>query len=152
MITKLLSSILILSFLSCKSQQANVSYTSKLEKASTMIKANKQLSDDELLELIPTTEKEYLEFYSLTDPNRQKEWEIFNQLNTLFESKLSKNKTILKNYLEMSRFVDGEFAESYFEVINYYVQEQNDNFCEAFKSLSEDKRKRIEFYFEESCE
>lgn len=146
---RLLPILLILSILSCNGQ--SLEYSLRLEQVVNTIGNSKTLTNSEILDVIPTSQDEYLKFYSLTDPDRKELWDSFYEMVVMIEKRTENNEIILKKYLEMSLYVDGEFAEAYFDFIGYYVEHSKEDFCKIFPQLDKEKRKRIEYYFEDHC-
>jgi hypothetical protein len=122
------------------------SYKIDLEKSLQDLMDRKPVDAKTVEYLIPRSQKEWKEYYSFTKkgPGFNK---AFYQLDNLIGKYASLNylKT-LKLYLEMSPFVDGEYAEGYFDDADFIIGKQKKEFCRIYPDLS----KKTKYLFEGS--
>jgi len=118
--------------------QTNNNYSKSLKSSVDMLIANKKLTDEKILSLIPTTEDNFIEYYSYTNPDKGKEInKVFYQIDNLIRDRAAENKTgFLKRYLELAVFADGEYAESYVDDSDFVIGKNITEFCRLYPSLS----------------
>ena len=94
---------------------------------------------------IPETADESALFYSL---DQQKEnSNSFHILGRKMRELISGgNEPIFKKYLALSQFVDGYFAEAYFDDIGNIIVKQKELFCKTIKALPQEKTRRLSEY------
>lgn len=93
-----------------------------------------------VIDLLPQNEDEYIILYETS--NSDEGAEFFDYLYGLFQS-YSENEAVFKGFLNMSEFVDGEFAESYFEDIERIILKYKTSYCKLKKSLSKEASQRL---------
>jgi hypothetical protein len=134
-------------------EQNNVreKYKDSLEKVIATIKVGKMPKIKAIEYCIPETSDEYLLFFSFDyQKDNSKAFDDLN--NHILQSATNGNKPILKKYLAMSQFVDGYFAESYFDNINGIIKKQKDLFCKSINEMPKGKIKRLsEYSVQASC-
>ena len=113
----------------------------------------KNISIEELQNAIPTTKEEFLVYYSYTYSDKG---ESINQSFYKIDSEIVKNATNNKGkffilYFELSSFVDGEYAESYYDDVDFIIGKNKKVFCGVYKRLSENSRKKLEEYYSQYC-
>jgi hypothetical protein len=100
--------------------------------------------------LFPKSEKEYFEFYDLT--NNKNNTELF--LNRYDKMKIAAFKDScgsLKYFLFMSQFVDGEFAESYFDDASFIIDRNTQKFCDLYIKYGSRELKIFSQEYEDDC-
>lgn len=104
----------------------------------------KRLTDDEIIKIIPTSEEEFGEYYSLSYPEKGKKWnKIYSEIEVIIGKRASINQQVFKAYLGLAPFVDGEYAEGYFEDADFLIGKHQKYFCKIFNSLSKNAKKRL---------
>ena len=94
--------------------------------------------------------EEALKFYELDYNQMNCTIVFFRRINNLWVSKcLSNDSLFIIKYLEYSQFVDGYFAEDYFDNIDKIYTTVDSSLCEKMRYCSEDKINRIKLYFKE---
>ena len=144
--------ILFIVIISCANQ--NYSYNSNLISAIKKVEKGDSLSTELIVMTIPKTEKEYLLFYSYTDPDKKETLnkDAYYKLIDLYYKKSSQgNEEVYKYLLELSMFVDGEFAESYFEDLDFIVSTNKILFCKVYSISEKTKVLRIKDVYKEYC-
>lgn len=147
---KILTLYIILTFScisSCMAQ--NSLYKKDLMNAIKEIHNTDTLYKESILKIIPKSEEEYLIFYSLTSPDTLSKIEIlsyYKMIDLIYRTALN-SKEVYKFLLEMSVYVDGEFAESYFEDLENIMNTSVQLFCQAFYESDKIKTKRLQTYF-----
>ena len=98
---------------------------------------------DVLEALIPQNSLEFIHFYSLSYPETG-DIQLFNKLNLLFfEAALNDMGKFLKLFSNLAEFVDGEYAESFFDEIDLIIERNTTGFCKIFKNLSRKSKLRL---------
>lgn len=145
----------LIELISCSDQKKNnKSFTGKIGN----IEPNKtQISKDSILNscncdiirsLIPRSDQEYLKFYSLTDRDPKKFEEMVKCINSYaFKDTCG----ILKLFLFMNQYVDGEFAESYYDDATYIIEHNKAKFCDLFTKYRRMELKNFSEEFNELC-
>lgn len=106
-----------------------------------------------LIKCIPKTDKEYMSFYSLTYPSKVKvdKKSYYKLIDLFYKRALDGNESVYRSLLEMSKFVDGEFADSYFEDLDFIVAKDKSLFCKVYLIANPEKVKRLESVYGETC-
>ena len=119
----------------------------------TRFSLGKTVSLDELMNAVPTTKEEFSIYYSYTYPDKGKsKSESFYKVDNEIGKNATNNKGgFLKLYLELSSFVDGEYAESYYEDVDFIISKNKEIFCGLYKGLSSSSRKKLEDYYLQYC-
>jgi len=108
----------------------------------------KEVSLEELQNAVPITQDEFLVYYSYTYPDKGK---AINQSFIKVDNEIGKNAAnnqggFFRLYLELSPFVDGEYAESYFEDVDFIISKNIAKFCEIYSALSDSSKNKLEEY------
>ncbi|MEA5260837.1 hypothetical protein VB264_23760 [Arcicella aquatica] len=104
----------------------------------------KRLSDEEIAKLIPMTDKEFSEYYSLSFVEKGKKWnKIYSDIELLIGKRACVSQQVCKAYLGLAPFVDGEYAEGYFEDADFIIGKHQKYFCKIFSSFPQNVRKRL---------
>lgn len=105
--------------------------------------------------IIPINEEEFLYFYSLSYPEEYPEsnLELYYKLDkTMLEYAIKDIDNCLFLYSNLAEFVDGEYADFYFEAIKDVVKSNVDKFCSiTYPSLSNYSKERLIDIYEEYC-
>jgi hypothetical protein len=114
-------------------------YSKTLKSSVDKMLTNQVLTDYELLAIIPSSEKEFSEYYSYTYPERDSSvHKVFYKIDNLIIQNATENKIgFLKKYLELAKFVGGEYAESYVEDSELIISKNTNSFCELYENLSD---------------
>ena len=135
--------------------QTKRDYERLIEKALKEWKKDNNISDTLIFNIIPETQDEFYKYYDLTNPNRGEE---YHKMYSFLENQIYykgivelNNKKIIEKVILLAPYVDGEYAESYFDYLDFIVEKNNKIFCKLFKDIAE-KEKRFESYFEEKCQ
>lgn len=150
-----INSLLILSILifnySCfaRSKKICEEYKKTLDEIIIKIKNGGKIEVNDILESMPGSNKEAIIFYSYDySTSTSKSFQFLNE--KINENSLSNNE-VLSKYLAMSQFVDGYFAESYFDVVESIAQKNNVNFCNEYQKLRSDKVSRLADIVDKWC-
>ena len=116
-----------------------------------LLSENGSLNIDNLHGIIPINSNEYHYYYSLSHP--EKDIDRFDYIDQLiFHNALQDQGNVLKLYLNMSEFVDGEYADSYFGELENVIQNNSYKFCkEIYDSLSGRSRVRLVEFHKKFC-
>jgi len=145
--------VLILSFVAVSCGNNSSGYSKILKSSVDKMISNQVLTDDELLAIIPSSEKEFSEFYSYTYPEKDSSvHKVFYQIDNLIIKNATENKNgFLKKYLELAIFVDGEYAESYAEESEFIICKNPTSFCGLYENLSQRSKEFFEDQYLEYC-
>ncbi len=113
----------------------------------------KEVSLSDLQNAIPITQEEFSIYYSYTDPEKGKPINnSFSKLDLQIIENAVKNKGgFLKLYLELSPFVDGEYAEEYYVDVESIIEKNKSIFCRIYRSLNSDSKIKLKEYKELYC-
>ncbi|MEZ4828397.1 MAG: hypothetical protein R3C61_19215 [Bacteroidia bacterium] len=126
-------------------------YSFILAKVIKEFTVNQKSSDEDIEACIPQTEDEYLFFYSYTDPDSSTQ-KAFAALNkAIGKGAVELIMNFFPKYLKLSAFVDGEYAESYFEDVDFAIGKNPHVFCELFSSEDSTKMIRLKEFYLDYC-
>lgn len=109
------------------------------------------VSLDSLQNSIPRTMDEFLIYYHTSDTENEKR-KYFFKLDSEIGFNAANNKgDFLRLYLELSSFVDGEYAESYFQDADFIISKNKKAFCEIYSKLSDNSKKKLEENAAQDC-
>ena len=109
-------------------------YDTRLKVAIERVDRGEKLDDADLLDLIPGTEDEFLTYYSQTFPGSTTS-RTFNRIDSMIVDGAMRNpEVVLPKYMKLSSFVDGEYAEMYFEYVEAVAQKHPRLFCKTYNS------------------
>ena len=113
----------------------------------------KIVSLEDLQNAIPTTQDEFLLYYTYTYPDKKDEIRhAFSKVDNEIGKNAANNRNgFLKLYLELSPLVDGEYAESYFDHVEFVIEKNKDIFCKVYNELSEKSKNMLEEYHSKYC-
>ena len=112
----------------------------------------KRLTDDEIIKIIPTSEEEFGEYYSLSYPEKGKKWnKIYSEIEVIIGKRASINQQVFKSYLGLAPFVDGEYAEGYFEDADFLIGKHQKYFCKIFNGLPKNVKKLLAELYAQYC-
>jgi len=130
-------------------------YQDKIISAMALIEKIDTLPSNVLVDCIPKSDTAFSEFYALT----YHKYDTLANLNSyyklndaFFYSAKSGNKIVYKYLLEMSMYVDGEYAESYYEDVESLISHNKGLFCEVFSVLDKTKIDKLIEYYHDNCE
>lgn len=126
-------------------------YAQNIQKVIGKIIEKEDISIEELQKTIPKTEDEFLIFYSFTEKDEAANKAFYALDKLLFENAMKAEPHIFDLYLELSQFVDGEYAESYFEDVEAVIKKNKTKFCEQYSKLPNGKVSRLQEYYEKYC-
>lgn len=133
----------------CLAQTPDEIYTKKLNEVILKIQNDTQTHVHEILEIMPVTSNEAIVFYGYDYDDRTSK--AFQTLNALIVEKAHSNSEILSQYLKMSQFVDGYFAEDYFDNIEAIARKNNEAFCKLYNNLDPKYVSRLADVFKNHC-
>ena len=129
-------------------------YQNKLITAMALIEKADTLPSNLLIECIPKNDTAFSEFYHLT----YHKYDTLVNLNSFykltdafFSSAKSGRKEVYKYLLEMSMYVDGEYAESYYEDVESLINLNSYLFCEMYSMLDKSKKRKLIDYYNANC-
>lgn len=112
----------------------------------------KTVSLDSLQNAVPRTNEEFLVYYHTSDTENKKTRIYFFKVDTAIAEHAAKNQgDFLRLYLELSSFVDGEYAESYYEDVDSIIEKNKEVFCGIYSKLSTSSKKYLEEYKTKYC-
>ncbi|MEM9328113.1 MAG: hypothetical protein AAGA85_20770 [Bacteroidota bacterium] len=125
------------------------SYEDHLNESLTLLEQGSDLTPVAIFNSMPTTTQEAETFYALDYGDRSK---TFRKLNRLIQEKaLEGHVEILGRFITMSQFVDGYFAEAYFDDIEAWAMKNSEDFCRLISSLPPEQVRRLPSLQEALC-
>lgn len=129
--------------MACKGQrlaqgEIRENYRERLEKVIN----STDVTDHDIVFVIPTTSKEALMFFS-TDFQKQTSSQFSELQSRILSLCQSGNKDAIGRFLYMSEFVDGYFAEDYFDNLEKIGNSQIELLCKQMNTLNQDKIRRL---------
>lgn len=101
--------------------------------------------------IIPDNEEEMLYLYSLSYP--EKDIELYDFINAeILKNAMDNLGNCFILYLNMSEFVDGELAESYFSDIDIVIDKNRLEFCKTYRLLSKGSKTRLQDIYVKYCD
>ena len=120
-------------------------YTKALEQVVQSINDEKNVDKVDLLRVMPTSNEEAITFYKLDYDKSTSE--AFQKLDKMIVDHVrSGNADFMNRYLRMSPYVDGYFAEAYFDNIDYLSSNNQELFCSFYTPLSQEEKRRLKDY------
>lgn len=136
-------------------QNNNRSLEEYKENLKNFSKSNEGWDIDTVEGIYPINEEEYLFFYSLSYPEEYPEsnLELYYELDkTMLDYAIKDVGNCLFLYSNLAEFVDGEYADFYFEAIKDVVKPNVDKFCSmTYPSLSNYSKERLIDIYKEYC-
>ncbi|UTA69283.1 hypothetical protein [Emticicia sp. 21SJ11W-3] len=144
--------LLLVYFAIAPQLHANIDYKTELYALLEKFNSQKKLTDEELVRLIPKTENEFSVYYSLTSPNKEKKWNvIFSNIEIYIGKRASVSQKAFRAYVGLTNFVDGEYAEGYFDRLDFLIGKHTKYFCKIFSSLSSNEKRRLSDLYSQYC-
>ncbi|MFW6352166.1 MAG: hypothetical protein ACOC2E_07240 [Bacteroidota bacterium] len=144
----------ILIFCSCTGLSQSIGsngYNENLQKTIKHLISGDKLTIEQIQDAIPKKEDDFFTFYSYTEKD-EKSNAAFYRLNSLIlKHAMDGENSILKPYLLLSEFVDGEYAESYFEDVEAVIEKNREVFCKLFPQLPKKKVSRLSDLYDKYC-
>ena len=120
------------------------------------LKNKKNANSELLLQCIPTSVNEYLRFINLDYSKDPEDNQIFSEINELWlKACIDMNLKILHRYFEYSQFVDGYFADDYYDNIEKIFNSHNSRYlCKELNNCLPKKIIRLKEYLKDKkiCE
>lgn len=91
---------------------------------------------------IPVSKEEALIYFS-SDYSKELSKSFQDLQQKTLKYSIDGNASILRKYLYLSEFVDGYFAESYFDDVEKIAEAQRDLFCKTLSKADKNKIKRL---------
>lgn len=126
-------------------------YNEKLQITIKHLITGKELSVEQIQDAIPKTEDDFITFYSYTEKDEKNNVAFYELNNLILKYAIKGESNILKPYLLLSEFVDGDYAESYFEDVETVIKKNRDIFCKLFTELPKKKVKRLSNLYSKYC-
>lgn len=126
-------------------------YKNNISKARDVLNSNNSLNSIVIESLIPVNFEEYKIYYGLTY-STEEDWVFFRKVdNLILENSNSDNGNCLEKYSNLAEFVDGEYAESFYDNILFVAKKNPDKFCKIFDRLSIHSKKNLMDVYEKIC-
>jgi hypothetical protein len=109
------------------------------------------LTVEEVTAVTPTTDKEYSFYYGLTYSDEKNQYLHDMITAVIFDKAFDDKGDVLFLYISISEFVDGEYAESYYEYVETVVSNNKRKFCAIYKYLSKKTKWIFEPLYLEVC-
>lgn len=110
-------------------------YKKKLDQIINYIIQGKNINTEQIQTAIPKTEGDFSTFYSYTERDGESNVAFYKLNNLILEHAINKERNVFKSFLLLSEYVDGEYAESYFEDVEALIEKNKELFCELYNEL-----------------
>ena len=101
--------------------------------------------------ITPISQEEFSFYYSLTYSDESNQ-ALHDAITTkVLDNAIEDNGMVFFLYLNMSQFVDGEYAEGYYTYIETVVSNNKNKFCVMYKYLSDRSKWLFEPLYKEVC-
>lgn len=127
------------------SSKARPGYADSLKIIVGIYKAVKVPSIKQIAFCIPENAKESNIFFQL-DYEKQSENEFSKLLDDIERLCMEGEKSVIRKFIVLSNFVDGYFAEDYFDSADKIYKERPDVFCMVFSETNESKTTRLRLH------
>ncbi|MNE30439.1 hypothetical protein [Solitalea canadensis] len=125
-------------------------YLQKLTKVVDSISSHANISVRSIEAIIPATGEEMLEYYNLTFNDST--YKYFSIIDSVIVKNAADNKYgFLPKYLMLNQFVDGEYADGYFDNLENIIIRNKKNVCRIYSNLPIEKVKRIQNLMRKYC-
>jgi len=132
-------------------QPTSVVYRKLLQDFHKIYRRNRGLTQVQISSVIPTNHYEYLDYYSYSQGSEDSMFYFFAMDSLVKVNAHSGNEEILFRYLNLASFVDGEYAEGYFEDITFVIDNQKIKFCQLYPKLENGAKEWLEELYFENC-
>jgi hypothetical protein len=129
----------------------SIEYRSRLTKTIQMIINGEEIGSNQIKNSIPESGDEYSIYYSFTTKNDSVSYAFYQLDKKIFESVKKDTSDIFESYLMLSQFVDGDYAESYFDHIDFLLNNYGDRFCQTISKIPTEKVLRLLSDYEKIC-
>jgi hypothetical protein len=121
-------------------------YTDSLRKMIKVLESNQKLSKKLIITCMPINREEAYIFFSLDNDKstRPSLWKLFELIE---EKSKDGDVDIFRKYLLMSNYVDGYFAEHYFDKIEDILTVRRKLFCDLVAQISIERVKKFKDYY-----
>ncbi|XLS30475.1 hypothetical protein ACJD0Z_06535 [Flavobacteriaceae bacterium M23B6Z8] len=103
-----------------------------------------------IVKSIPQTDEEFGVFYSLS--YEEGTLELYYLINdAIFDAVERDLKEILLPFYNMAEFVDGEYAEYYFDNILFIIKKNTQSFCQTYLLLTANSKYKLGDFYENYC-
>lgn len=128
-------------------------YESIIDYVMQCFSTGKKVPIDKLQNAIPISPEEFWIYYSYTDPEKGKLLNnSFDKMDLQLIKYAKMNKGLfLKLYLQLSPFVDGEYAEGYFVDVESIIEKNKSVFCKIYENLNSGSKIKLKEYKERYC-
>ncbi|MCB0373155.1 MAG: hypothetical protein KDD31_09120 [Muricauda sp.] len=117
--------------------------------------SNESLALKTVENIYPINEEEYLLFYSLSYPEEypESDLELFYKIDkTMLDYAIKDKGDCFFLFSNLAEFVDGEYADYYFEAIESTVKNNTDKFCGfVYGALTNFSKERLNELYEDYC-
>ena len=122
-------------------------YAKKLEKVVNTLEKGRKTRLSAIEYTIPRSNAEFHIFYSYTSKTQPMQ-KAFYELNRLFEKNAqSRQLDFFIHYLNFAAYVDGEFAESYFDSVVSIIEKNQAYYARIQGKLNQKARNRVAAHF-----
>ncbi len=126
-------------------------YKNNILKAKEVLNNKNTLDNIAVESIIPVNIEEFRFFYGLTY-STEEDWIFFEKINVLILQKAqSDSGNCIEKYSNLAEFVDGEYAEGFYDDILSIAERNPNKFCNIFENLSTDSKKNLLEAYKEVC-
>lgn len=127
-------------------------YKRNIKQAKKLLKHQKSLDNNIIESLIPLSLEEFSFYYDLTY-STEENLNFFDKVDILIIKKAQENiGSSIERYSNLAEFVDGEYAEGFFDDILHIAQKNPEKFCSIYVSLTDVSKYKLEEIYNEVCQ
>lgn len=128
-------------------------YPSIIHQVMVSYSKGQTVTPEVLLSAIPETKEEFLTYYHYTYTEQEKAFQkTFYKVDQAFIKYATANHSdFLRRYLELSSFVDGEYAEGYQDDVSGVISKNKAAFCKIYPKLSPGSKKFLQKFKTKYC-
>ena len=127
-------------------------YKKNIKKVYKLMRSDLKIKNHYIESTISLNENEHLFFYSLSYSYSEEDIQMFDTLNRMILDEALFDKGIcLKLFSNLAEFVDGEYADYYFDEMYFVASKNAQKFCDLYNNLSKVSIDRLTDVYKEIC-
>lgn len=124
-------------------------YVQRLDKYLTDAITYGTIDTTAIPQILPSSEQEFYIYFSCDYNANPKVVDAWQRIDALFHNMAEFDTTVFVLYLNISNYVDGYYAEVYFDDLSVIIKQHIHLFCEYYFAAKQ--KRRLEPYFNEFC-
>ncbi len=134
----------------------NRSFKEEFEYTLNLLKENRSISDEILINLIPNNESEFESYYAFySDFDWKNDWEKINK--KIGEKVYQGEEPFFTHFMNLSAFVhrdsvEDEFLTDFYYDIDFVIENNSKHFCEIYPTLKSEAQDNTSDWLTDYCE